>query len=232
MDVTDLRPLLTGRRQFQVFIDTWVGPGHRNGDGWIVHASLEYKAGTPQRPVAAVMPIFNPTSVVYGDPAKSPSRTQHLALPPGISGGRIWVLITGHGQGNTENCMSSVQSVTLLTSTASGSPVSSGETTAPRREPLALSREPGSILEPDGVPGIWSGLGSSICPGVLFLMKVNLHGHLNLGRITNGRATMAELIRSHIMSYRPYWSYIARAFLSYATFSREPIRIKRRTPFY
>jgi hypothetical protein len=95
---------LTGRRQFQVFIDTWVGPGHDQGNGWLVHASLEYKAGTPQRPVAAVMPIFNPTSVVYGDPARSAGRTRHLAIPPSISGGRIWVLLTGHGQGNTENC--------------------------------------------------------------------------------------------------------------------------------
>jgi hypothetical protein len=51
LDVTELRPLLTGRVKARVFIDTWVGPGHAQGAGWLVdatlHAAARRAAGDP-----------------------------------------------------------------------------------------------------------------------------------------------------------------------------------------
>ena len=36
LDVTDLRPLLTGDVTMRAFIDTWVGPGSQYGAGWLL----------------------------------------------------------------------------------------------------------------------------------------------------------------------------------------------------
>lgn len=37
-DLTAVRPLLTGAQTLRVFIDTWVGPGDENGNGWLYSA--------------------------------------------------------------------------------------------------------------------------------------------------------------------------------------------------
>ena len=104
LDVTDLRPLLTGRVTARVFIDTWVGPGHANGAGWLVDATLRYTGGAPPRDVLAVLPLWSPGGVVYGDPGRDPRRTATARVPAGATGGRLWTIVTGHGQGNAANC--------------------------------------------------------------------------------------------------------------------------------
>jgi hypothetical protein len=107
IDLTDLRPLLTGEVTFRVFIDTWVGPGHANGDGWLVDAALEYTGGVPARPVAGVVPVLARTRVAFGDPSR-PVAEQIGALeavvPEGASSASLRAFITGHGQGNLDNC--------------------------------------------------------------------------------------------------------------------------------
>ena len=106
-DVTDLRPLLTGEVTFRVFIDTWVGPGHPNGDGLLVDATLDYRGGTPARPVRDVLPVLPMTRIVYGDPAR-PLVEQlprfDVEVPSDASGLALRTFITGHGQGNYLNC--------------------------------------------------------------------------------------------------------------------------------
>jgi hypothetical protein len=102
IDVTDLRPLLDGARTVQGFIDTWVG----NGSGWLVTARLVYSAGTPARVPVAVLPLgwgnFN-----IGDPGQPTSSSvpaQSVTLPAGATGAAVRALVTGHGQGNQNNC--------------------------------------------------------------------------------------------------------------------------------
>ncbi|HEY0708562.1 MAG TPA: peptide-N-glycosidase F-related protein, partial [Polyangia bacterium] len=107
MDVTALRPMLSGAVTLRVFIDTWVGPGHAQGAGWLVDATFEFQGGVPARLPIAVIPLWDETQVDYGDPAKplavfAPTRT--VTLPAGASSYEIRSFITGHGQGNTENC--------------------------------------------------------------------------------------------------------------------------------
>jgi hypothetical protein len=104
LDVTDLRPLLTGRVTLRVFIDTWVGPGHPNGAGWLVDTTLRFTGGAPAKEVLAVIPLWQPGGVVFGDPARDPSRSATVAIPAGATGATLWTNITGHGQGNAYNC--------------------------------------------------------------------------------------------------------------------------------
>lgn len=106
-DVTDLRPLLKGPLTLRTFIDTWVGPGSPYGNGWLVTASFEMKGGTPEREPIAVLPIWTMHSGAYGDPAKPLSTSfppQKLTPPSGSTAFALRSFVTGHGQGNLENC--------------------------------------------------------------------------------------------------------------------------------
>jgi hypothetical protein len=111
VDVTDLRPLLTGEQTSRVFIDTWVGPGSGFGNGWSVTATFEFVGGTPDREVLAAIPVWQGANenrrLVYGDPARSiPSQLPlaDVALPEGTTSAALRTFITGHGQGNADNC--------------------------------------------------------------------------------------------------------------------------------
>ncbi len=106
VDVSDLAPLFVGTQTMRIFIDTWVGPGHPQGDGWLVDARLRFTPSETQqlRPVA-VLPIWQPQSLEYGNP-EAPARLDHsvdLELR-GVRKLKLRAFITGHGQGNSENC--------------------------------------------------------------------------------------------------------------------------------
>ena len=106
LDVTELRPLLSGDVTMRAFIDTWVGPGSPYGAGWLVTASFEMKGGIPAKVPVAAIPVWDRRYVAYGDPAKPLTEsvpTQEVALPPGSSFA-LRTFITGHGQGNLGNC--------------------------------------------------------------------------------------------------------------------------------
>ena len=107
VDVTDLRPLLSGDITLRGFIDTWVGPGSQYGDGWLLSARFEMKGGIPAALPVAVLPVWTMRSAVYGDPARpipSSLPPETLTLPSGASSYALRTLVTGHGQGNANNC--------------------------------------------------------------------------------------------------------------------------------
>jgi hypothetical protein len=106
-DVTALQPLLTGNRRLRVFIDTWVGPGHVNGNGWLVDARFTFEPGTPARLPIAVLPVFDVGTFEAGDPKKPiatsvPPKT--IKIPANAGAVELRSFITGHGQGNLDNC--------------------------------------------------------------------------------------------------------------------------------
>ncbi|APR84679.1 N-glycosidase F, putative [Minicystis rosea] len=106
LDVTDLRPLLTGDVTMRAFIDTWVGPGSQYGDGWLLSASFEMTGGIPEKVPVAVVPVWTQRNVVYGDPSKPLAESapaQSVTLPKGSSYA-LRTFVTGHGQGNANNC--------------------------------------------------------------------------------------------------------------------------------
>jgi hypothetical protein len=106
LDVTPLLPLFRGERRVRAFVDTWVGPGHTQGNGWLVSATLDLEPGAAEHPTRAVIPL-RWDRLVYGDPARPIGMQlapQRVEVPAGVGGARVWVVTTGHGQGNRDNC--------------------------------------------------------------------------------------------------------------------------------
>ena len=107
-DLTALRPLLTGTQTMRVFIDTWVGEGNSNGDGWLFTANIEYEGGEPPSPE----PFLN--SPVWGhlawnagvdeQPVETQVIPQELSVPTDLTDATFRSFITGHGWDNTQNC--------------------------------------------------------------------------------------------------------------------------------
>jgi hypothetical protein len=104
LDVTDLQRVLEGPQTVRVFIDTWVGPGHANGAGWLVDAAFDFEGGLPSPDPYAVVPLFAPRRVVYGDPARPVDVQTTFDVPAGTTATRLRAFVTGHGQGNADNC--------------------------------------------------------------------------------------------------------------------------------
>lgn len=106
-DLTPLRPLLTDGATLRVFIDTWVGEGHDNGDGWLFDARIEFVGGPPPSPESVqVVPVWGHLNWHAGlpdNPVDAQVAPQTLDLPDADS----WVLrsfISGHGWNNSQNC--------------------------------------------------------------------------------------------------------------------------------
>jgi Peptide-N-glycosidase F, C terminal/Peptide-N-glycosidase F, N terminal len=107
IDVSGLRPLLSGTRTLRVFIDTWVGPGHANGNGWLVDARFDFVGGVPAELPVEVIPLWAYSEATVGDPAlpvDGQLEPVTVGIPAGASRVELRSIITGHGQGNADNC--------------------------------------------------------------------------------------------------------------------------------
>ncbi len=109
IDVTDLRPLLLGERKLRAFIDTWVGPGHAQGNGWLLSATFAMKGGKAAREPIAAIPLWQRAvdGVPVGDPLKplgASLKPLAVTLPRAASAVAVRSFVTGHGQGNAGNC--------------------------------------------------------------------------------------------------------------------------------
>lgn len=106
-DVTELRPLLSGDVTLRLFITTYVGPGHAMGAGWLADVSFDMVGGLPPRLPIAVIPLWDGREFPYGNPAKPISASvvpQTVTLPPNAGSVAVRAFVTGHGQGNLDNC--------------------------------------------------------------------------------------------------------------------------------
>ncbi len=106
-DVSRLRPLLTGPRTLEVVIDTWVGPGSAEGEGWLVDASFELRGGTASPRPLAVVPVYTRRAFEMGNPEQPfedamPARS--IGVPTGTTSAELVSLVTGHGVGNADGC--------------------------------------------------------------------------------------------------------------------------------
>jgi hypothetical protein len=107
IDVSHLRPILTGTRTLRLHVDTWVGPGSDQGAGWLVDARFDMTGGVASPRPVAVIPIYTRRSYVVGDPAQPISDSVpavEVDVPSGLDSASLVSIITGHGQGNSENC--------------------------------------------------------------------------------------------------------------------------------
>lgn len=154
IDVTDLRPLLKGDVTLRAFIDTWVGPGSPYGAGWLVTASFEMKGGVPAKLPVAVLPVWDPTYVVYGDPAKPTAGSvpvKDIQLPA-ASSYALRTFITGHGQGNKGNCAEFCKKTHTLT-------------VAGAAHPELIWRADCATTAVPGQQGTWKYARAGWCPG-------------------------------------------------------------------
>jgi hypothetical protein len=108
VDVTALAPLLTGTRTLWSFIDTWVGPGHAQGEGWRLTVKFVFYPG-PDRTPDAILPVHGRRDITVGETAPGATVDDQtppfaLALPPGAARVEARLVTTGHSFGNTDNC--------------------------------------------------------------------------------------------------------------------------------
>jgi len=98
IDVTDYSTLLTGEVVLRSFIDTWVNPA------WLVKVTFEYVEGTEGIPLTQVENVWQNYGLVYGDTTQlSTLPVADPVIAAAIDSVKLKVVITGHGQGNTNN---------------------------------------------------------------------------------------------------------------------------------
>lgn len=107
VDITPLAGLLKGTQRLNSFIDTWVGPGHSDGEGWRVTAEFIFYPGEPAN--AEVIPIWGRRNITVGQ--TSPGETiadqieqVALEIPDDATRVEAHLITTGHSFGNTYNC--------------------------------------------------------------------------------------------------------------------------------
>lgn len=154
VDVTALQSVLAGDVTMRVFIDTWVGPGHANGAGWLVDASFDFVGGAPTADPFRVVPLWGPGSVVYGDPARPTAREVTVDVPDGVVAAELFALVTGHGQGNAGNCAEFCSK--QHTFDVGGTPI----TTTVWRDDCSTTATPGQ-------QGTWMYPRAGWCPGAM-----------------------------------------------------------------
>ncbi len=107
IDITPLAGLLTGSRAVTSWIDTWVGPGHAQGEGWRTSVDFVFYPGPPAgAQVVSVWPLRNITSGETGD-GQSPEtqvEPESHAIPADATRVLAHVTTTGHSFGNSWNC--------------------------------------------------------------------------------------------------------------------------------
>jgi hypothetical protein len=92
--------------KLRAFIDTWVGPGHPSGNGWLLTTAFEMSGGLPAREPIAVLPIWTRREAGYGEPDRTVTESigKSAITVPEASAFKVRTYVTGHGQGNAENC--------------------------------------------------------------------------------------------------------------------------------
>jgi hypothetical protein len=99
-DLTALRPALSGKQELRVFADTWV-------DGWLATVKIEMKGGVPAQEPAFILPLWTALHVGVGvtsNPVSNDVPPRKITLPEQACGLAVRAIITGHGQGNRDNC--------------------------------------------------------------------------------------------------------------------------------
>jgi Peptide-N-glycosidase F, C terminal len=109
-DVTAFAPMLTGEQTLRSFIDTWVGPENQpqHGHGWRVTVKFIFHPGAKADDVPDhIFNVWPYASIEVGNPDNPIAGQigdQQAALPATISRADLRLIVTGHGQGNLDNC--------------------------------------------------------------------------------------------------------------------------------
>lgn len=107
IDITGYSPVLTGTRAFDSWIDTWVGPGHAQGDGWRTTVKLAFFPG--EDPGRELINVWGRRSITVGEIEPEASVDSQIEpfpvdIPAGYETVQAHLTTTGHSFGNTFNC--------------------------------------------------------------------------------------------------------------------------------
>ena len=109
-DITKLSPLLHGEVELHSFIDTYVGLGHENGEGWYLSGELWYfqEHGLEESNVVEVINLLPltkiPVSELGQESAADNTLKYNFDLDADIKKVEAHLIATGHGFGFTNNC--------------------------------------------------------------------------------------------------------------------------------
>ena len=108
IDVTPLASLLRGTQTLTSFIDTWVGPGHSDGEGWRITVKFAFYSGDDAG-ADQVINIFGKKNVNVGsldpsDNVDSQIDPVTVSIPATATRVEAHVTTTGHGFGYSYNC--------------------------------------------------------------------------------------------------------------------------------
>ena len=108
-DVTELSPVLQGDMNAVSFIDTWVGPGHSNGDGWKTTAELWFYPDNTMAGPDEVINIWPMRRVNVGSLEEGARVDEQLVEETFTIEGVVrrveaHLVATGHGFGHSLNC--------------------------------------------------------------------------------------------------------------------------------
>ncbi|MCU0305675.1 MAG: hypothetical protein MUC56_16620 [Thermoanaerobaculales bacterium] len=108
VDITPLAPLLAGRQTLVSWIDTWVGPGHSDGEGWRITWDFVFYPGE-DRSADEVVNVWGRRSLEVGnlEPGRrvdDQTEPVALAVPPDATRVEARLITTGHSFGNALNC--------------------------------------------------------------------------------------------------------------------------------
>ncbi|MBM75200.1 MAG: hypothetical protein CMK59_07350 [Proteobacteria bacterium] len=108
IDITPLAGLLKGTQTIASFIDTWVGPGHSDGDGWRTSIDFVFIPGAPQQ-ADEVINIWGFQNITVGEIEAGSTVQDQLeevsfSAPADATRIEAHLTTTGHSFGNTYNC--------------------------------------------------------------------------------------------------------------------------------
>ena len=108
VDITPLAPMLQGPQTLVSWIDTWVGPGHSDGEGWRISFDFVFYPGEDRTP-DEVVNIWGRRNITVGniDPdhnVDSQIDPVDVEIPEDATRVEARLITTGHSFGNSENC--------------------------------------------------------------------------------------------------------------------------------
>ncbi len=108
IDVTPVADLLVGTQTLTSFIDTWVGPGHSDGDGWYLTVDFVFFSG-PAAGAAEVVNIWGTKNITVGETEEDVNVDSQVdpttvAIPADATRVEAHLTTTGHSFGNSLNC--------------------------------------------------------------------------------------------------------------------------------
>jgi hypothetical protein len=108
IDVTPLANMLKGKQTLTSFIDTWVGPGHSDGEGWRTTVEFVFLPGPPSG-ADEIINIWGMRSVTVGEVEAGSTIQDQLEeltfdIPADVTRVEAHLTTTGHSFGNTYNC--------------------------------------------------------------------------------------------------------------------------------